>query len=214
MRVATLRLLIGIAVVAAASLLTTSASADAPVDAFTQVSIDVTPNVISLNQAVFLSGTLIEKDTPELIANANIVVSRFRDPACTQGQQQFAQVTTDTSGNWSTNDVSPIAPPVYYRADYSGGGDEVPDDGDLDNFLPSQSACFAVVPGKNLSGQSTGDVSIDGIPFDSGAIDYGATIDLQNGAKINLSANVGRFQVFPRKGDTTSFKVKRLLLPG
>jgi hypothetical protein len=209
---AAFRVLAGVAMLAVAALATASASAETPIDAFTAVSISATPNVITLNQAVFLSGTLVEKDTPEAIANAGITLSRFIDAGCTQGQQQFATATTDSSGNWSTTDVSPIAPPVYYRADYAGGGQESPEDADLDNFLPSQSACLAVVPGRSLSGQSTGATAIDGVPFDSGQIDYGAVIDLKSGSKIKLSANVGRFSVYPGAGQETSFKVHRLLL--
>ncbi len=210
--------LIGVVAAATAATLSSGAVAqDGP--HLTSVSVFVSPNPISIGDAVTVSGAVFEgplNDLHELIIGGNVVVTRYSGPGCTLVATQVASLTTDAGGQYSFTETPRTPPPLSYRILYTGGGGDFDEDdptGVGENFGPSLSDCVTVGSTKDLSGAAaTGKVSVDGIAFRSGVIDYGSTISVAPGGTLNLGSSVGHVIVYPT-GTPASFIATRTSIP-
>lgn len=185
----------------------------------TSVSIFVSPNPISIGDAITLSGAVYEgplNDLHELIIGGNVVVTRYSGPGCTLLATKVASLTTSSSAEYSFTETPPTPPPLSYRVSYTGGGgdfDEEDPTGVGEDFFPSDSDCVTVGSKQVLSGATaTGKVIVDGRAFKRGVIEYGSEISVAGGATLKLGSSVGQLVVYPR-GEQTSFVARRTSVP-
>ena len=218
--------LIGAVVAATVATLSSSAVAqDGP--HLTSVSIFVTPNPISIGDAVTVSGEVFEgpldTDLHEMITGGNVEVTRYSGPNCTLVATRVASLKTGappysagSGSKYSFTDTPPTPPPLSYRVLYTGGGGDFDEDDPLgvgENFGPSLSDCVTVGSTKDLSGAAaTGKVTVDGRTFRSGVIDYGSNIAVAPGATLNLGSSVGHVIVYPT-GTPATFVATRTSVP-
>jgi hypothetical protein len=209
-----------IGAVAAATAATLSSGAVAQDGAhLTSVSIFVSPNPISIGDAVTVSGQVFEgplNDLHEQIIGGNVEVTRYSGPSCTLVATQVASLKTDASASYSFTETPPTPPPLSYRILYTGGGGDFDEDDPLgvgENFGPSLSDCVTVGSTKELSGAAaTGKVTVDGSTFRSGVIDYGSKISVAPGGTLNLGSSVGHVIVYPT-GAPATFVPTRTSIP-
>jgi len=185
----------------------------------TSVSIFVSPNPISIGDAVTVSGSVFEgplNDLHELLIGANVVVTRYSGPNCTLVATQVASLKTDGSGAYSFTETPATPPPLSYRILNAGGGGDFDEDdptGAGEDFGPSLSDCVTVGSTNDLSGAAaTGQVKVDGLTFRSGVIDYGSKIAVAPGATLNLGSSVGHVIVYPT-GTPATFVATRTSIP-
>jgi hypothetical protein len=185
----------------------------------TSISIFVSPNPISIGDAVTVKGNVFEgplNDLHELLIGANVVVTRYSGPNCTLVATQVASLKTDGSGEYSFTETPPTPPPLSYRILYTGGGGDFDEDdptGVGEDFGPSLSDCVTVGSTKDLSGAAaTGKVTVDGSSFRSGVIDYGSKIEVAPGGTLNLGSSVGHVIVYPT-GTSATFIPTRTSIP-
>ena len=185
----------------------------------TSVSVFVTPNPISIGDAVTVNGTVYEgplNDLHELIVGGNVVVTRYSGPGCTLVATKVASLTTGAAGEYSFTETPRTPPPLSYRIAYTGGGGDFDEDdptGVGEDFFPSESDCVTVGSTQELSGATAvGKVSVDGRGFKRGVIDYGSEIAVAPGATLKLGSSVGYVFVYPTGGQT-SFVPTRTTIP-
>jgi hypothetical protein len=210
--------LVGVVAAAATATLGSGAVARTLSDA-TSVSIFVSPNPISIGDAVTVSGTVYEgplSDLHELIVGGNVVVTRYSGPGCTLVATKVASLTTGAAGEYSFTETPRTPPPLSYRIAYTGGGGDFDADdptGVGEDFFPSESDCVTVGSTQELSGATAiGKVSVDGRAFKRGVIDYGSEIAVAPGATLKLGSSVGYMFVYPTGGQT-SFVATRTTIP-
>jgi hypothetical protein len=185
----------------------------------TSVSVFVSPNPISIGDAVTVSGTVYEgplSDLHELVMGGNVVVTRYSGPGCTLVATKVASLTTGAAGEYSFTETPRTPPPLSYRIAYTGGGGDFDEDdptGVGEDFYPSESDCVTVGSTKDLSGATaTGKISVDGRAFKQGVIEYGSEISVAPGATLKLGSSVGQVIVYPQ-GQGATFVASRTTVP-
>jgi hypothetical protein len=118
-------------------------------------------------------------------------------------------LTTAPDGTFTFSQTLTVAPPVSYGfiVGLSQDPTRAPNFDDPDS-------CVTIGPSAQLSAKAIGSVVVNGAPFTSGAVRYGAQVDLGTNASLRLSTNVGTFLVFPQKGEKSAFVPVRIRVPG
>jgi hypothetical protein len=167
------------------------------------ISISSFPATITTGQVVTITGSVSGDN-----GGTDITVKRYTLPRCSSGPSPVTVLTTDPSGTFTFSETLTTAPPVSYG--FIVGLSQDPTR--APNFVNPDS-CVTIGPSAQLSAKATGSVLVNGAPFTSGAVRYGAQVDLGASATLRLSTNVGNFLVFPQKGEKSSFVPVRVRVP-
>src|SRR5262245_48582478 len=169
------------------------------------VGISSFPATITTGQVVTITGLVTDGDT----GGTDITVKLYTLPRCASGPSPAGVLTTAPDGTFTFSQTLKAAPPVSYGfiIGLSQDPTRTPD-------YTGRDACVTIGPSPQLSAKATGSVLVNGAPFTSGAVRYGAQVDLGTNAALRLSTNVSSFLIFPQKGEKSSFIPVRVRVPG
>jgi hypothetical protein len=162
------------------------------------------PPIITTGQTVTITG-FVAGDS----GGTDVTVKRYTLPRCASGASPAAVVTTAADGTFTFSETLTVAPPVSYG--FIVGLSQEPTR--APNF-DSPDSCVTIGPSPRLSAKAVGSVKVDGVAFTSGAVRYGAQVDLGTNSTVRVSTDAGSFILFPQKGEKSSFIPTRVRVQG